>query len=200
MDNINKLSKDQQQALRTTMETHVSAFRLILCCENQNDVIKPIQSRCMSIRVPSPSEQEMRFVLQNYSDLKKLSFTEEIFSKVTSLHNRNITRALFLLQTYHHDPKLEIKTNQSFASQMVVNLSTDLSNKGYFNSWTCLSNEIFRFLNFRNNLNNFLFVEDPHIIMQLLCQEFLKINKKGFVGEMIHLAAKYVIIFFNVSF
>lgn len=53
------LSRDAQHALRRTMEKYASSCKIILCCESSSRIIDPLRSRCVMIRVPSPSEFEV---------------------------------------------------------------------------------------------------------------------------------------------
>jgi replication factor C subunit 3/5 len=57
---VDRLSRQAQAALRRTMEKYTSTCRLILCCNSQSKVIEPVRSRCLGIRVASPTEDEVR--------------------------------------------------------------------------------------------------------------------------------------------
>lgn len=57
---VDQLSRQAQAALRRTMEKYASTCRLILCCNSQSKLIEPVRSRCLGIRVASPSHDEVR--------------------------------------------------------------------------------------------------------------------------------------------
>jgi replication factor C subunit 3/5 len=55
----NRLSRQAQAALRRTMEKYTSTCRLILCSNNQSQVIEPVRSRCLGIRVAAPTVDQV---------------------------------------------------------------------------------------------------------------------------------------------
>lgn len=55
------LTRDAQTALRRTMERYTNNLRIILCCNTTSRIISPIRSRCLLVRVPAPSENEVRY-------------------------------------------------------------------------------------------------------------------------------------------
>lgn len=59
--NVDRLSKQAQAGLRRTMEKYTSSCRLILCCNNNNanNVMEPIKSRCLPLRIPAPTIDEV---------------------------------------------------------------------------------------------------------------------------------------------
>ena len=60
---VDRLSRQAQAALRRTMEKYASTCRLILCCQNPSKVIDPVKSRCLGIRIPAPSHDDVSVIL-----------------------------------------------------------------------------------------------------------------------------------------
>lgn len=54
------------------MEKYIERCRIILTCESLARVIHPIRSRCLLIRVPSPTDQNVIDVLMKIS--RNMSF------------------------------------------------------------------------------------------------------------------------------
>lgn len=61
---VDKLTKDAQHALRRTMEKYMATCRLILMANTTSKIISPLRSRCLAIRVPAPSHDDIIKVLQ----------------------------------------------------------------------------------------------------------------------------------------
>lgn len=60
LQDVDRLTKQAQAALRRTMERYAQTCRLILVCNAAAKVMEPVRSRCLGIRVPSPSHEDVR--------------------------------------------------------------------------------------------------------------------------------------------
>ncbi|MGB1597940.1 MAG: AAA family ATPase, partial [Promethearchaeia archaeon] len=49
LNEVDKMSRDGQAALRRTMEKYTSACRFIMVCNNACKVIEPLRSRCICL-------------------------------------------------------------------------------------------------------------------------------------------------------
>jgi len=99
INEVDKLSKEAQAALRRTMEKYISKCRLILICENLGRVIPPIRSRCLMIRVAAPSEIEVQGVLEKISKKENMFNQEGLCAKIAKECERNLRRSVIQLQT-----------------------------------------------------------------------------------------------------
>lgn len=98
MTEVDQLTKDAQHALRRTMEKYVASCRLILCCNSTSKVIPAIRSRCLGIRVPAPSIEEVCAVLQQTCRKEGLSLPPELARRVAEKSGRNMRKALLLCE------------------------------------------------------------------------------------------------------
>ena len=107
LSDADTLSKGAQHALRRTMEKYVVGCRLILVSESINKIIPPLRSRCLCIRVPAPTEEQvmdvMKKVLKVEERINRIADenAEKLLFRIAKLSERNLRRALLLLQTCH---------------------------------------------------------------------------------------------------
>ncbi|XP_050716217.1 replication factor C subunit 3-like [Eriocheir sinensis] len=95
---VDKLTKDAQHALRRTMEKYMATCRLILCTNSTSKVIPAIRSRCLGVRVPAPSVEQVAQVLQNVCKKESLMLPPELATRMAEASNRNLRRALLLCE------------------------------------------------------------------------------------------------------
>ncbi|KAI1706373.1 alpha/beta hydrolase fold domain-containing protein [Ditylenchus destructor] len=92
------LTKDAQHALRRTMEKYASTCKIILCCESSSRIIDPLRSRCMVIRVPSPSDKEVKECINYVCSKEGVSLSGNMMEQVLSKAAGNVRRAILLLE------------------------------------------------------------------------------------------------------
>ena len=56
--------KNKDSIGRRTMEKYMTTCRLILCCNSTSRVIPAVRSRCLCLRVPAPTHEQISFILK----------------------------------------------------------------------------------------------------------------------------------------
>lgn len=94
------LSAKAQAALRRNMEKHTDRIRIIMVCESLERLIPAIKSRCLLIRVKSPTDEEIVRVLEKISHAEKLSDSRLLsqISQIPKTTNNNLRSSILLFQ------------------------------------------------------------------------------------------------------
>lgn len=95
---VDNLTKEAQAALRRTMEKYSRTCRIVMSCCSLNKIIPPIRSRCLSIRVPCPSEKEIKLMLTRMASQEGISVSEHQIDLIVKNSDRNIRRGINSLQ------------------------------------------------------------------------------------------------------
>ena len=103
INEADKLTKDAQGGLRRTMEKYMKNCRMILLCNHMHRIISPIRSRCLNIRISSPTEPEIAQIIAEVAKsesntIGNFTFNNEIYSLIAGTCERNLRTALIQLQ------------------------------------------------------------------------------------------------------
>lgn len=95
------LSRDAQAALRRTMEKYSPNLRLILIANSTANMIAPIKSRTLLVRVAAPTKEQIIEVLRWTARLEKLDFQEKLAGRIADDCGRNLRRGLLMLESIY---------------------------------------------------------------------------------------------------
>ncbi len=99
LHDVDNLTKEAQAALRRTMEKYMANCRLIMSCNSLTKVMAPIRSRCLSLRVPSPTDEDIKNILTRIKKQEGLDkVSSQQIDKIVKSSDSNIRRAVNCLQ------------------------------------------------------------------------------------------------------
>ena len=107
---VDKLSKWAQHALRRTMEINSQKCRLILCCDSSSQIMEPVRSRCLCIRIPAPNIDEISLILKDVSKKEGFSISDQIANEIAVRSNRSLKKSLLALEKI----KWSLDNNEAF--------------------------------------------------------------------------------------
>lgn len=120
ISNLDRLSHSAQTSLRRMIEVNASTCRFIMWCDNLSNVINPLKSRCVCIKIPRPSKGEL-FSYLTYISLKKgIDPSAKALIDIVDFSECNIRTAIWCLQLYH--AKYDYTTNYNHAITYIVKL------------------------------------------------------------------------------
>eukprot|EP00923_Selenidium_pygospionis_P023241 GHVN01040353.1.p1 GENE.GHVN01040353.1~~GHVN01040353.1.p1 ORF type:complete len:351 (+),score=29.68 GHVN01040353.1:83-1135(+) len=93
-----RLSVDAQAGLRRTLEVYVKNARVVLHCQRLSAIIPALRSRCLCIRVPGPTREEIGEVLQHVASQEKLEVRPDYLTQIAHASKRDLRRALIILE------------------------------------------------------------------------------------------------------
>lgn len=95
------LTRDAQAALRRTMEKYSPNMRLILLANSTANIIAPIRSRTLLVRVAAPTEIDICAVLKKVGDSEGWAEVENLNKRIAKDSGRNLRRALLMFEAVH---------------------------------------------------------------------------------------------------
>ncbi|KAF2415413.1 putative DNA replication factor C subunit Rfc5 [Tothia fuscella] len=101
VNEADSLSRDAQAALRRTMEKYSPNLRLILLANSTANIIAPIRSRTLLVRVAAPSEEEICKVLTKVGKMEKFKEVEGLNKRIAKESGRNLRKALLMFEAVY---------------------------------------------------------------------------------------------------
>lgn len=92
------LSSEAQAALRRTIEMYSGSFRIVLMCNELSRLIEPIRSRCLFVRIPGFSDEEVMRNMQNVLGKENCSVPDDALREICRHSAGNMRRALCALE------------------------------------------------------------------------------------------------------
>ena len=161
LDEADAMTKEAQSALRKIMEDTSNITRFCFICNYINQIIEPINSRCVKIRFKPITAECVVKKLEWISKKEKINITNDVLLGIADIANGDLRKGILILQNtkyiniesenliiirddiykmcnYISDTEmsyyLNIITNNN-SIEDVINVAKDIINKGYvFNS------------------------------------------------------------------
>ncbi len=178
INNVDNLSYYAQTSLRRTMEKYSGNCRFIMWCRSLSRIIDPLKSRCTSIRVSCPKDEDMFKFCYKVSMNERLSLNMIDYTNIITRANGNIKKMLWMLEM--KKANLQFETAYDETITQIVELIKNVK----IEEITEIRNLLYNIL--ITNIDGTTIIKD--IIIRLCKDETIPDNKKY---KMIDNAAKF---------
>ncbi len=107
INKIDNLSYYAQASLRRTMEKYSNTCKFILISDQLSKIIEPIRSRCLMIRVPLPSNEQILETLLHICQKENLVVPWVKLQEIITNSDNKVNHAIWLLEMYKYGIKYE---------------------------------------------------------------------------------------------
>ena len=98
LDEADAMTKEAQSALRKVMEETSNITRFCFICNYVNQIIEPINSRCVKLRFRSIRLEDIKIKLNNINMSEKLNLSDECIETISEISNGDLRKEILLLQ------------------------------------------------------------------------------------------------------
>jgi replication factor C subunit 2/4 len=109
LDEADAMTKEAQSALRKVMEETSMITRFCFICNYVNQIIDPINSRCVKLRFRSIRQDDINIKLKNIRDQEKMWIDDECIELISEISNGDLRRGILLLQNTKYIKKEKIE-------------------------------------------------------------------------------------------
>lgn len=186
LQEVDRMTRLAQQALRRTMEKYSATCRIVLIAESVARVLEPLRSRCVGIRIGLPQPDAIVKVLQSIALKEGLTLPPELANKLVETSGRNMRRAILQLEA----TKVTVGSMSLPADVEVMRSDWEYALAGIATMLT-RNQSCAQLAAFRKKIQELLAHAIPaDVIMRKLTEEILRIADDEIGPEICKVAAK----------
>ncbi|XP_052198032.1 uncharacterized protein LOC127804952 [Diospyros lotus] len=164
---VDKAAENIQHLIKWIMDCYTDSCKLILCCEDDLNILEPVRNCCKIIKVDPPVTHEIMEVLGQIARKEDFDLPTSFAAKIASKSKHNLRKAIMALEACkaHNYPFVEEQPIplgwEEVLEELAAEILADPSHK--------------RFFAVRGRIQKLLmdFVH-PKLILQKLVEQFLK--------------------------
>ncbi len=125
INKIDNLSYSAQASLRRTMEKYADICKFIFICDQLSKVIEPLRSRCLLIRVPLPTKDQIIESLLQISVRENINISVDEYNKILDRCDYQVNNAIWMLES----KRFGVENDNSWIDiiKQMVNLFFDIN-------------------------------------------------------------------------
>lgn len=135
INKIDNLSYYAQASLRRTMEKYSNTCKFILISDQLSKIIEPLRSRCLLIRIPLPTNEQILETLLHICNKENIQIKWNDLNKIIHNSENNVNYAIWLLEMYKYNISYDKNWNNIIENIVDIILNKDIkSNKKLYSS------------------------------------------------------------------
>lgn len=101
LDEADNLTSKAQQLIATLMETYEKTTRFAFTCNNSNDIMDSIQSRCTILRYRRLGSEHIKERILQICDIENVDYTDKGLDYIIKISDGDLRSSINYLQTVH---------------------------------------------------------------------------------------------------
>ncbi|PIN16620.1 Replication factor C, subunit RFC3 [Handroanthus impetiginosus] len=125
---VDKAAENIHHLIKWIMDCYSDSCKLILCCEDDVDILESVKSRCKVIKVEAPVTHEVMEVLIQIAKKEGFDLSMSFAAKIATKSKQNLRRAIMALEACkaHNYPFLEDQPITLGWEEALVELAADI--------------------------------------------------------------------------
>jgi replication factor C subunit 3/5 len=123
INKIDNLSYYAQASLRRTMEKYSNTCKFILISDQLSKIIEPLRSRCLMIRVPLPTNEQILETILYISEKENITISYDMINDIIQNSDNKVNHALWLLEMHRYN--ISYENNWMQVIDEIVEMITD---------------------------------------------------------------------------
>ncbi|CAA2969243.1 Replication factor C, subunit RFC3 [Olea europaea subsp. europaea] len=190
---VDKAAENIQHLVKWIMDCYSDSCKLILCCEDDVDILESVKIRCKVIKVEAPVTHEIMEVLIQIAKKEGFELSMNFAAKIAAKSKQNLRRAIMALEACkaHNYPFSEDQTIPIGWEEALVELAADILADPLPNRLFVVRGKI------QKLLSEFV---HPKLILLKLVEQFLRGVEANSKRELYYWYAYYVsfVLHFNI--
>jgi replication factor C subunit 3/5 len=118
INKLDNLSYYAQASLRRTMEKYSDSCKFIFICDQLSKIIEPIRSRCILLRTPLPTKEQILDILMKINEIEKIDIKPQEYIQIINNSEYKVNTAIWLLELKKYN--LSYSKNWDKLSEKIV--------------------------------------------------------------------------------
>lgn len=169
---IEDLEMQTQHTLRRILEIYMDNCRFIFITSKLNKLTKPLQSRCLIIRVPIFTNTEIKTILSDINKKTHNIVKNEVIEHISNHCNNNLKYAICELESKHFDMEIDV----SFHNELETLLVQIINKKPTMSLYENVDEYFYKIL--YKNISLYEIIRYTFLILKkLLVNDYAKLNE-----------------------